>query len=215
MLATNSLQLSTDAIFCFYTMTLPKTIAPNNVNDFLANEEKVNLENIRNNIIDKIYKTKTELKIDIAFLLVQWKPQTIEITNRLSVHFKNDISEINKLHKVVEIFAGANSLTEKIQMNINLVLEELISNIIFYGYEDHEDHLIYVHFMVEDEKLTALIEDDAKAFNPLEAPEVDVDTLLDDKPVGGLGIHFVKTLMDELSYERIDNKNTLKLVCKI
>ena len=100
-------------------------------------------------------------------------------------------------------------------MNINLALEELISNIIFYGYEDHNEHLIYVHFAIEDGYLITVIEDDGKAFNPLERPEVDTSTLLDDKPIGGLGIHFVKNLMDDLKYERVADKNTLTLTCKL
>ena len=97
-------------------------------------------------------------------------------------------------------------------VNINLILEELLTNIIFYGYQDHAQHVIYITFEKGDSEIRLTIEDDAIAFNPLEQEAIDLDTLLEDKPIGGLGIHFVKNLTQSLEYERTDEGNILRMV---
>ena len=61
-------------------------------------------------------------------------------------------------------------------MNANLVLEELLSNTIFYGYQDHEEHLIYVTLSYNQDRLNITCEDDGIAFNPLEKEDVDMTT---------------------------------------
>ena len=94
-------------------------------------------------------------------------------------------------------------------MNANLVLEELLSNIIFYGYDDHDEHMIYVSLQHKETKLDITIEDDGIPFNPLEQEEIDLTTSLEDTEVGGLGIHFVKTLTTDITYKREGNKNVL------
>ena len=149
---------------------------------------------------------------DISLLVFKWQgKESVTIGPELKVHFINDVSEIEKLHYVVGKYAVANELEDGVAMNLNLVLEELLSNTIFYGYDDHDTHYIYVELRLKGDVLTAVIEDDGIPFNPLEREEVDTSRDIDDVEVGGLGIHFVKKLMDKLSYERKDNKNFLTL----
>lgn len=123
----------------------------------------------------------------------------------------NDISELEHLQKVVGLFCSTHQLSGTMTMNINLILEELLTNIIFYGYQDHAQHVIYITFEKGDSDITLTIEDDAMAFNPLEQEAIDLDTLLEDKPIGGLGIHFVKNLTQSLDYERTAEGNILKM----
>ena len=122
----------------------------------------------------------------------------------------NDISELHKLQQVVELYGAANALSTKTVLNLNLILEELLSNIIFHGYQDHEQHLIYVTFEASDLGVAFTIEDDAIAFNPLDREEIDTEQLLEDRPVGGLGIHFIKALARDLIYERVGERNVLR-----
>ena len=63
--------------------------------------------------------------------------------------------------------------------------------------------------MVAGDVLTAHIEDDARAFDPLAAPEPNVDSALEQRPVGGLGVHIVRTVMDRIAHERRDGRNHL------
>ena len=61
----------------------------------------------------------------------------------------------------------------------------------------------------------ASITDDGKAFNPLKKEHPDLDIALEDRPIGGLGIYFVHRLVDEIDYQRLDNKNCLKIAKRV
>jgi sigma-B regulation protein RsbU (phosphoserine phosphatase) len=148
---------------------------------------------------------------DLTLLVLKWQPKdtSIMIEKTLKVHFINDISELQKLQSVVEMFGETHGLSTKMVLNTNLVLEELLTNVIFYGYNDHVQHLIYVTFQLENNKLMLTIEDDGIPFNPLESPEVDTSQVLDERNIGGLGIHFVKSLASDFEYKRTDTANIL------
>lgn len=132
--------------------------------------------------------------------------------NELSFYFENNLDSIAKLAMVIEKFGSANQLSKSTVMNLNLILEELIANTIYYGYNDHDTHYIYMSVVYENNQLTAIISDDGKPFNPLEAPEVDTEMILEDRPIGGLGIHFVKNLAKELHYTRKEETNEITVI---
>ncbi len=90
-----------------------------------------------------------------------------------------------------------------------MALDEVLTNIIKYGYADERVHEISVKLMVEDGVLVAEIEDDGVSFDPLTLPRPDVSSPLRERQVGGVGIHFVRKLMHEVSYRRVANHNRL------
>ena len=95
----------------------------------------------------------------------------------------------------------------------HLVLDELLTNIVSYGYDDGLTHEISLRLRAEPGSLTAILRDDGKPFNPLEeAPAAVLDGSIEDRPIGGLGIHFMRTLMDEVTYQRQDGYNQLILI---
>ena len=61
----------------------------------------------------------------------------------------------------------------------------------------------------EGDTFTVELEDDARPYNPLEAPEPDLEAEIDDRPIGGLGVHLVRTIMDTVNYRRTHNRNLL------
>jgi anti-sigma regulatory factor (Ser/Thr protein kinase) len=93
--------------------------------------------------------------------------------------------------------------------DLNLALEEILTNIISYGYTDNREHEIRVSLSVQPGEVTAEVEDDGRPFNPLEAPEPDTAKSLEEKMIGGLGIHLVRKLTDGLEYQRQEEKNRL------
>ncbi|MCJ2165672.1 MULTISPECIES: SpoIIE family protein phosphatase [unclassified Pseudodesulfovibrio] len=113
----------------------------------------------------------------------------------------------------VEEFGFAHALHPKIIFHLTLALDELITNIISYGYTDFDEHPIDVTIGLEGDILTIQLEDDSEPFNILEAPEPELDVPLEDrlKPVGGMGIHLVKSMVHGISYERKGGKNVLTL----
>jgi anti-sigma regulatory factor (Ser/Thr protein kinase) len=126
-----------------------------------------------------------------------------------------DLAEIGVLADAFTVFGKENGISDKVLFNVNLSLEEVITNIISYGYDNKSGHEIMVNVTVNDGKLYIEIADDAKPFNPLDVPEPDITKPADERQVGGLGIFFVRKLMDIVEYKRDLDKNILSLVIGI
>ncbi|MCX6248304.1 MAG: SpoIIE family protein phosphatase [Bacteroidetes bacterium] len=124
----------------------------------------------------------------------------------------NRVAEISKLVDLISDLEKRWSLPAAKAKEINLALEELVSNIIFYAYEDEFDHSVDIEFSKQPGTIIIRIEDDGKEFNILEA-DSDIDNSLgiDERPVGGLGIHFIKTFMNKIEYSREGGKNIVVL----
>ncbi|WP_242012343.1 SpoIIE family protein phosphatase [Pseudodesulfovibrio cashew] len=113
----------------------------------------------------------------------------------------------------VESFGRCHGLPPKAVFHLTLVLDELISNIITYGYADLDEHPIEVTIAKQDDMLTIRIEDDAEPFNILEAPEPELDTPLEERQrqIGGMGVHLVKNMVSHIKYQRSNGKNILTM----
>lgn len=110
-------------------------------------------------------------------------------------------------------FARQHSLPAAVVNAADLALEEHVTNILNYAHPDSTSatHTIHIRFAAGNGQLQVEIEDDGRPFNPLDLPPVDTSLPLEEKPVGGLGIHLIRTLMDEVTYERLAGKNILRL----
>ncbi len=100
-------------------------------------------------------------------------------------------------------------MSPKVVFHVNLVLEEILTNIIAYGYADSDEHYISIGIFLAEGELVIQVADDGRPFNPLEAPEPDLESPLEERPVGGLGLHLVRSLMHEFEYERNEGQNLL------
>jgi anti-sigma regulatory factor (Ser/Thr protein kinase) len=129
--------------------------------------------------------------------------------NQLIIRIKNDLSELEKIVQQFDIFSTQNRLPVKIKNAVDLVIDEIINNIITYGYDDDEEHYIDVTIFIKDEMLNLEIEDDARKFNPLNETEPDTESSIEKREIGGLGLHFLKNMMDEVVYKYINKKNNL------
>ena len=131
----------------------------------------------------------------------------------LTLTLKNDLSELAWSAEAIEAHGESHGWPMKWIMNLNVSLDELITNVISYGYGDDEEHEIRVTLTEEEGSLAAILEDDGIAFDPFsEAPDPDLDAGVEERRIGGLGVHFVKSLMDEVAYERRDGCNRLTLI---
>ena len=127
-----------------------------------------------------------------------------------SIEITNKLEDLQKVTAFFEELAEQWNLEMKLAMNLNLCLEEALTNVIFYAYPDGKTGSIEVTFGLEPNEVFISIEDHGIAFNPLtdsEAP--DLNTTIEDRKVGGLGIHFIKQFMDKVQYQRMENKNQL------
>ena len=125
---------------------------------------------------------------------------------------KNDMAELDKLHGFVERLGRRLSLGKKSIVETTLVLEEVFSNIVAYAYDDDQKDSIRISvtFPVNG-ALVLRIEDKGRPFNPLEAAEPALIYDLEKCKIGGLGIHLIKKLMDEVNYAYRGCKNVLEM----
>ena len=95
----------------------------------------------------------------------------------------------------------------------NLALEEAVSNVMLYAYPDKSGQVLVE--CDKSDKLVFTITDSGVPFDPTQQKEPDVTQNLDERPIGGLGIFLVRQIMDDIRYERKDNKNILTLTKQI
>jgi anti-sigma regulatory factor (Ser/Thr protein kinase) len=129
----------------------------------------------------------------------------------LTLALKNNIEEINRLHSFIEEVGEGFALPMKTVMNLNLVLEEAVTNVIMYAYPKEEHEYIHLTAKEQEGKLIFILTDSGKAFDPTQAPDADITLSADDRQIGGLGIFLIRKIMNEVKYERIDGKNVLTL----
>ena len=132
-----------------------------------------------------------------------------------SFELKNDLSELENLCQNCEEIGRSINVSDKSIFEMNLALDELFTNIISYGFKDHREHIIKISITVEGDQLEMRIEDDGIPFNPLESKTPDFQCGIEDCKIGGLGIHLIKKLMDDLQYQRVAGKNILVLKRKL
>ena len=135
--------------------------------------------------------------------------------HEMLITLRNDLSEIERLANTVIQFGRKKNLSDETIFDITLALEEIINNIISYAYEDKREHQINVHVALKGAVLALEVKDDGVRFNPLEVSEIDINKPFKERQPGGLGLFFVRNLMDELAYRREKNKNIFTMQKKI
>lgn len=133
------------------------------------------------------------------------------MANTLSISFANDMQELTHVLQVVNVFLEPRALPSKLVYAVNLILEEILMNIIKYGYDDGESHEIEVQIEVEQEEVAFTVIDDGREFNPLTVPPPDRSKSALDRLEEGLGLQFVRHMRNAIEYRREEDKNILKI----
>jgi anti-sigma regulatory factor (Ser/Thr protein kinase) len=120
----------------------------------------------------------------------------------LSFTVSNALSEVPFAAARVEAFCRDKDIPAPIAYKFGLALDETLTNVISYAFADGQRHAIEIRLEYRDGYLTALMSDDGAPFDPLSQPEPDVHAPVEERKIGGLGIHLVRKLMDKASYER-------------
>lgn len=124
---------------------------------------------------------------------------------------KNDISEIERLAIFIEELGEKLSLNPVLVMNLNLALEEAVSNIILYAYPEKLGEDISIKASKIGESIIFTISDNGVEFDPTVLPDADITLSAEDREIGGLGIFLIRKIMDEVRYKRIKGKNVLTI----
>ena len=152
---------------------------------------------------------------DLTMLLIHYLKETGTVPSERHLILHNDIQQIPQLADFVETIADEKGLDQSLAMSLNLALEEAVTNVIEYAYPEGSDGLVDIEAILHENRLDFIITDSGKPFDPTKNPEVDIEAGIEDRPIGGLGIHLVRQIMDSVTYLRKDGKNILTMIKNI
>jgi anti-sigma regulatory factor (Ser/Thr protein kinase) len=124
---------------------------------------------------------------------------------------RDDLGELARVNELVNELLQRRGVAEPIAYATQIALEEVLSNVIRHGYEDHGQHQIALWLRVHDGRVELHVVDDGREFDPLTAPAPELDLPLARRRLGGLGIHLLRAFASEIHYQRLADHNSLRL----
>ena len=129
---------------------------------------------------------------------------------------KNEISEISRMREFFLSVCREHNIEEEEAKSLHLAIEEWVANVINYAYPKGTRGHVELTLRVVDNEMAVMVKDHGVAFDPTEYAEADIDSDLEDRPIGGLGIYLTRSIMDTMNYERsADGYNILRLTKKL
>ena len=128
-----------------------------------------------------------------------------------SLTLPNDINTIPQLNEFIDAVCEELEIDMALAMSLNLAMEEAVVNVMDYAYPEGTEGEVGIEAIADETQLHFTISDSGKPFDPTAKEEVDTTLSAEERPIGGLGIHLIRQLMDNISYERKDGKNILRL----
>jgi serine/threonine-protein kinase RsbW len=129
----------------------------------------------------------------------------------ITIRLPADLKEIERLNRIVRQFGDLHEVPGRTLYAFNLALDEIVTNIVLHGFADPAGQEVEARLVARDGGLTAEVEDSGRAFNPMDAPLPDLSAPLDERALGGLGVHLIRSLMDKVEYRREGTKNVLTI----
>ena len=127
----------------------------------------------------------------------------------VEVSIPSKTRELARMPEIIDRFAAEHRLSSNVVFSMNVALDEILGNIIRYGYTDDAIHDIHVRLSVDGPMVGTEIEDDGRPFDPCVAPAPEADAPVEARRIGGLGIHIVRNLMSQMEYARVAGRNRL------
>ena len=172
-------------------------------------------------IIDKITKAiqgfvgSAEQSDDLTMMAIQYTKQKLDVRMQRSITLTNNIDDVPKLAEFVEMVCEEVGFDMGTSMSLNLAMEEAVVNVMNYAYPTGTVGNVNITAEANDERLKFVISDSGKPFDPTTKSEVDTTMSAEDRPIGGLGIHLIRQIMDSINYERMGEMNVLTLRKKL
>ncbi len=152
---------------------------------------------------------------DLTMLAVQYTLTQHNSVLQRNITLPNDISETPQLAEFVDSVCEALHFDQATIMKMNLAIEEAVVNVMNYAYPKGEHGDVNIEAVANDQRLKFTITDSGAPFDPTSRDEVDTTLSAEERPIGGLGIHLIRQIMDSINYERTDGKNVLTLRKKL
>ena len=129
----------------------------------------------------------------------------------LSQTIGNTLTSLPPLTTAVNRFLNQHAIAQEAIFRVNLAIEEIVTNMIKYGYDDTDPHAITVNLALLPETIRLHLKDDGHPFDPLQTPEPDIHVPLDQRKIGGLGLHLVRETVSRITYRRENGANLLEI----
>ena len=148
---------------------------------------------------------------DLTMMAIQYIKEQRDVWLRKSIVLANDTSQVPQLSAFVEEICETVGFDAIHTTQINLAIEEAVVNVMKYAYPPQVHGDITIEAQSNDLRLKFTIIDSGVPFDPTVQAEVDTTLAAEERPIGGLGIHLVRKIMDSINYERVDKLNVLTL----
>ena len=129
--------------------------------------------------------------------------------------FKNEEQELNRVAEFMETVCDELQLDMHVAMKLQVAIEEMVSNVIFYAYPEGTCADITLTAESDDKELALVLSDSGKPFDPTAKEDADIDVNPMDRDQGGMGILIVKNIMNEVTYQRLGEMNQLTMKKKL
>lgn len=185
------------------TSTLNQLVKRNNLSPQL----------IINQVTDEVraFVNDAEQSDDMTLLALQYTPKVKEIIFRDTLTIINKVSEITRLNAFVKSATENLSIEAGLSGKIKLAVEEAVTNVINYAYPNDTEGNIDVNIEADADIIRFIITDSGFDFDPTTVSKADTTLTVEERPIGGLGIFLVRSLMDSINYERVDKRNVLRM----
>ena len=148
---------------------------------------------------------------DMTMLAIQYTKEVHAELHQRSITLPNDVNAVPELAQFVEEMCELSGFDPSETMMLNLAMEEAVVNVMHYAYPIGTHGDILVEATLNEERLKFTISDSGKPFDPTAKEDTDISLSAEERPIGGLGIHLVRQIMDSINYERLGGKNILTL----
>ncbi len=157
------------------------------------------------------FTTNHPLEDDMTLLALTYFSPDRTMDAHQTIVLRNDIREMSRIIDAITQIANSVACPPVVVHDVTLAMEEIFSNIVFYGFGDDLDHNITLHLFIEGDALILKLQDEGIPFNPLNVQIGLRDKPLEERDKGGMGITLAKNLMDQMEYRRERGKNILRM----
>jgi anti-sigma regulatory factor (Ser/Thr protein kinase) len=135
-------------------------------------------------------------------------------THAAELAIANRLDELGQASAWLDRFSETLELPAEMRFRLDLGLTEALTNVIAYAYRDSAEREIRIRLRGDRSGVTLEVEDDGIAFDPLQAERSPLPGSLAEAPIGGLGIHLIRSMLDGCQYRREAGMNRLTMVAK-
>jgi sigma-B regulation protein RsbU (phosphoserine phosphatase) len=172
-------------------------------------------ENVVHSVVEAVkqFEGAADQADDITVLALKYLGEhDKDNTKVFDVTIKNGLPAITETNARFNAFADEHAIPKGVSRKMNMMFDEILNNIISYAYNDEKEHEIDINVELSGNLLAVTISDDGRPFDPFGARTPDTTLSLEEREIGGLGIHLVRNMMDKVTYGRKENKNVVTLV---